>query len=170
MTRRFPSPSNGATNPSASLGTCSKSRSRKSRRARSSTSSPSPGCHSPRMSTTSPSRTRRSTRRSSVIAPPAPFSPSSARPCPWSRRASRSIAWSCGSRLRDCARRRIAHAVRRAFVRGAPRTKALHRRPGLQHRSIDRKMLDGSAAPQSFAAASPFDPFGQHVRERPASP
>jgi hypothetical protein len=37
--------------------------------------------------------------------------------------------------------RRLARAVPRAFARGALGTEALHRRPGLQHCSIDRKML-----------------------------
>ena len=50
----------------------------RSRRARSNTSSPSPSCRWPRMSTTSPSRTRRSMRLSCAIWPAADSSPSSA--------------------------------------------------------------------------------------------
>jgi hypothetical protein len=66
---------------SALSATCSKPGSRKSSRARSNISSPSPACRSPRTSTTSPSRTRPSTRLWSATSPRAPSPPSSATPC-----------------------------------------------------------------------------------------
>ena len=58
-------------------------KSARSRRALSNTSSPSPSCRSPRISTTSGSKARRSTRRSSTTSLAVASSPSSAMPC-WS--------------------------------------------------------------------------------------